>query len=353
VKSALSELEAVNAALCRAVTYLTSKRGQDGLWRDFRTLAGESSEWVTGYVCEALAETESAAPLVGLATRRLIARQRTNGGWGYNRQVPTDADSTAWTLLALSSVAGWRPSAAVRGTRFLIRHQHGDTGGISTYHESDQIHHYIKSNYSAVTGWTLPHVCVTAASLLALSVHKHPDERVLSRASSYVLDAQDAEGSWTGYWWKGIAYPTAVATRALVASRAASPALLRRVCDMLHDRAERGRSWADAPDIGESAFSIALASRTLLLCRPVPNGVVREAICYLLDTQLPNGSWQSEPIMRIPPPGTQTPALQHVWRVNAPGTGVVLSDINQIFVTATVVAALTRFRELHSAYLPS
>ncbi|MFJ9080697.1 prenyltransferase/squalene oxidase repeat-containing protein [Streptomyces sp. NPDC102278] len=344
--TAPSFTEAVGTALARALAHLSSRCGRDGLWRDFRTLAGASSDWVTGYVCDALCEVQAAELLAGQAARRLVARQRGNGGWGYNRRVPTDADSTAWALVALSSAAPWRPSAVVRGTQFLTQHQDVG-GGIRTYDRGDSIHRFIEAPPGAVPGWTQPHICVTAAGLLALASHRHPDQEALARAASYVRDMRNDDGCWSGYWWPGIAYPTAMALRALVAARAAPPALLRSVRDALRDRADRSRAWANDPGIGPSAFATALATRSLMLCGNREDDVVHDAIRYLLDTQLPDGAWRSEPILRIPQPGALKPGHEALWRTDAPGTGVVISDVNQVFGTATVIATLARYRELH------
>ncbi|WP_030775941.1 prenyltransferase/squalene oxidase repeat-containing protein [Streptomyces sp. NRRL S-920] len=339
--------EAVDAALARALAHLASRSGGDGLWRDFRTLAGASSDWVSGYVCDALSEVRAAEPLAGRAARRLVARQRGNGGWGYNRRVPTDADSTAWVLVALSSAAPWRPSAVLRGTRFLARHQDAG-GGLRTYDRDDGIHRFIAAPPEAVPGWAQPHICVTAAGLLALASHRYPDQDALARAASYVRETRNDDGCWSGYWWTGIAYPTAMALRALVAARAAPPALLRGVGDALRDRAGRGRAWADDPGIGPSAFATALALRSLMLCgRGERDEAVHDAVGHLLDTQRPDGAWAGEPILRIPRPGDLEPGPEALWRTDAPGTGVVVSDVNQVFGTATAIAALARYQELH------
>ncbi|WP_167532772.1 hypothetical protein [Streptomyces alboniger] len=132
--------------------------------------------------------------------------------------MPTDADSTAWALVDLSSAATWRPSAVLRGTRFLARHQDAG-GGMRTYDRGDGIHRFIAAPPEAVPGWAQPHICVTAAGLLALASHRYPDQESLARAASYVRETRNDDGCWSGYWWPGIANPTAMALRAPVAAR--------------------------------------------------------------------------------------------------------------------------------------
>jgi hypothetical protein len=130
------------AAIARGASFLEASRGEDGLWRDFKTLAGPSSEWVSAFVACALTQ---AAPGFSLSSilLRLAERQRANGGWGYNRSVPTDCVSTAWAVLAwavlawavlawavlawavLARSSGPEPYSAVtdRGVEYICAHQ--------------------------------------------------------------------------------------------------------------------------------------------------------------------------------------------------------------------------------------
>ena len=40
----------VAQALAHGVEFLLAQQGRDGLWRDFETLAGQASDWPTGFV---------------------------------------------------------------------------------------------------------------------------------------------------------------------------------------------------------------------------------------------------------------------------------------------------------------
>src|SRR6478672_1075735 len=91
-------------ALERGAEFLLANQGRDGLWRDFDTPAGEASFWPTAFVATALESAAIGRDAVERAVDALMASQNDDGGWGYNEQLPTDADSTAWTLLLLSRV---------------------------------------------------------------------------------------------------------------------------------------------------------------------------------------------------------------------------------------------------------
>ncbi|MGW1952201.1 prenyltransferase/squalene oxidase repeat-containing protein [Streptomyces sp. NPDC001920] len=301
---------------------------------------------MTGYVCCALSELHDVSPHASLATRRLIARQRPDGGWAYNTAVPSDADSTAWAVTALTTVPRWRPSALLRAATYLTRHQDPQTGGISTYDSADGIERFIGAEPEMVTGWTQPHLCVTASTVTALAALRGPDDNVVSRGASYVRDTRDDDGLWRSYWWPGITYPTYIALKALASARRVDAGLMRNTRDALCERAEAEGAWSGCPEVGPSAFATALALRTLLFGGSTQCEVLVWAVRHLLDVQLDDGSWPAEPILRIPSANVMTPDKQGQWLTDALGTGVLVSDFNQVFGTATVVNALARYREL-------
>src|SRR5438552_18940 len=89
-----------SAAIEHAIGYLIDRRDKRGWWTDFDTLAGSGTVWVSAFVGLALAQTNRAAALA--AARDLWARLRWHRwwspGWGFNRTVPSDADTTIWAL---------------------------------------------------------------------------------------------------------------------------------------------------------------------------------------------------------------------------------------------------------------
>ena len=86
-------------AVSAAAAFIAGRQARDGTWRDFRTLAGEAEDWTTAYIGAQLGTARVPAASLRRATSALLARQRPDGGWGYNALVPADGDSTAWALL--------------------------------------------------------------------------------------------------------------------------------------------------------------------------------------------------------------------------------------------------------------
>ncbi len=155
-------------AVERGVRFLLARQGYDGLWRDFVTPAGEASQWPTGFIGCALPLTDATADGLERAADTLVLAQNPDGGWGYNGEVPTDADSTAWVLRFLTRL-GRHGDVCRRAASCLARHQRSRTGGIATYLESGPIRRFMGlGGWVPFWGWCASHTEVTAVAGQAL-----------------------------------------------------------------------------------------------------------------------------------------------------------------------------------------
>src|SRR5680860_539381 len=196
--------ETIRKSCARSLRYLEDHQSTDGLWRDFHTLAGASSDWVSGFVTYAIACTNWRHPSVLTACKALLYRQRPNGGWSYSSAVPTDCDSTAWVLLALSMGPMWRPSTIQHGLRFLVDHQVEPTAGFATYAARDGIERFIELPETLTEGWRRPHPCVTAVTIHALLVHgERPSSTLIRKATAYLESERDVNGTWWSIGGRG------------------------------------------------------------------------------------------------------------------------------------------------------
>lgn len=328
------ELEAV---LASGRAYLLVHQDADGLWRDFVTLAGESSDWVSGYVAHCAASVllehtagDGLADAVSRAARALVRRQRPNGGWSYNSTVPTDADSTAWVLLALLDQPEWRPSSTLRARRYLSSHHLADVGGFTTYALADAVHRFIAAPEELTLGWRTPQPCVTAAAIRALLASGAGTSQTTA-GCDFLRSCQGTDGLWRSYWWAGPGYPTYQALCALTSARTLDEPTRRAVEGGLDELL----GSADTFDVAVAVHTAALLGRAT---------TALDAVRRLVAAQSDDGSWSSEPILRIPPPHIADPADVADWRVDQPGTGVLVSDTAHLFTTATSLAALSAFR---------
>lgn len=311
------------------------------MWRDFDTLAGPSSEWVTGYVCYATRLIECAEfDRIGVL-KTLLHRQRRTGGWGYNHAVPTDSDSTAWAVLALSTANIARPSVLYRARGYLVAHRQS-SGGFATYSDDDGIERYIQANAGLTAGWRSSHPCVTAVVLQALmAVGEAASADLICGGARFLAERQDDSGGWRAYWWKGHAYSTYHALRFLAMAGALPESAASKACALLERTQAEDGSWS-GDGSGGDVFATSHAVLALLL-RPGVGGraAAQRGAEWLLRNQEPGGRWPSAPMLRIPPPMAENPDPADSWRIDDRGTGVVVRDRAGIFTTAASLWALS------------
>jgi hypothetical protein len=315
----------IASAVDRAVVYLLKRQGPNG-WTDFDTLAGPSTDWVSAFVALALAGTDD--PAAREAARRTWTRLRRrrwwSPGWGFNRKVPGDADTTIWVLHLAAALDA---RASRRTLRFLSAHI-TDPGGIATYARAGPIRAFTRLAGTSFSGWCGAQVCVTAAGAgLRQLPHR---ERVLD----WLRAAQQPGGGWRSYWWSSPHYATALASEAL--ANAAGPGDA--------DRVARAVRWA-AEDLERrggalSPFEQAFALRTLLLGSTAGAAVTR-LVERVTGGQRADGSWAPSARLRIPPPDVTDPDGYHAWVEGGRGGGSIQSDANACFTTAAVLQALT------------
>jgi hypothetical protein len=298
----------------RAVAFLVAAIGQDDLWRDF-AMPGASDEWVTAFVGHALCGLEDARTreAVGRSLPALLARQRADGGWGYNALCASDADSTAWALKFLRAAAAPEVGdAAERATAFLLSHRKED-GGFSTYSATAQLRFDDRPWDGPSDGWRGNHLCVAANAAA-----------VLPGALTHLLcSAQAADGSWPAYWWRGDAFATALAVDALAGEESAADAR-RRAMEWAHQQAR----------LASSAFDRASLARILMGGDDGDLEAARTIVAALAAEQSADGAWGAGAALLLPHPSQPHP--EETLRPYL--------DVRRIFTTAAVLSAIAGVR---------
>ncbi|MEH2417067.1 prenyltransferase/squalene oxidase repeat-containing protein [Nostoc sp.] len=332
VKSLHSQL---NEAITAAINFLLNARNQGGWWRDFnfKQDGGRSDEWVTAYVGTALTtQPDTQAQQAAQWAWNLLAKRRQiTEGWGYNPLAPADADSTIWALQLANALGEWNCERVQKTLDFL--EQHLDiNGGIATYLET-LARPYVEMKYqytpgtALVDGWCSPHPCVTAA---AANLEHFGETSV-----EFLRQTQRDDGSWQGYWWHDDDYATALATQALARKR--NPKDIQRVQLAIEWAAKRinGNGAVYSTVHGnDSPFATALCVKILNLAdsEEEKKVLLQQAVNWLIENQLSNGSWESSAIFRLPHPAVINP--NDCKCHNFP-------DDRRLFTTATVLAALS------------
>jgi hypothetical protein len=337
----MSVRSTISSALDRGVDFLASRQGSDGLWRDFLTPAGEASLWPTGFIGTAL---QAAGPREGALRRAaaaLIAHQDSAGGWGYNENVPCDADSTACALLFLAHVECPRDTRQ-RAVLCLQSHQRSDSGGIATFREPGPIRQFMGvGRWMRFDGWCQPLTEVTALAGRALAtLGSRSGETTLHAAWQFVRTRQRADGSWTSYWWPSPHYAT---LQAVELALLMGDDRCARLAGGWALRSQTGDGAWDMPNEPNSAFATALCLSILVKVRANPTAIAR-ATRQLAAMQDVDGGWPSHPILRIPMPGLVDPEKRRPWPLGSRGAAVVISDQHRTFTSAACVTALAAAR---------
>ena len=286
-------------ALDLGVSFLRRRQSRNGVWKGFRLPPGPATTWLTAHVawvCEDVPGLGDARRLAALHLERIGPD---DGGWGYNRRVGVDSDSTAQALLVLRRFGSAVPDFLLET---LLRAQLPD-GGFATY----------APGAGRISGWHAAHPDVTIVAVEALRRYglREAEERALGW-----LAGDGLRPSFASYWWPGNAYGLWACAKV----RLHVPGMTRAVAAAV----------AGAPPAPQGAQLLA-AALALGLDRE-DEQIVEAAAARLVGTQLADGSWPCSPCLRVTDP-RETETLPEL-------RGRVYADERRVFSTAHAVAAL-------------
>ncbi|MFL6117767.1 MAG: squalene--hopene cyclase [Catenulispora sp.] len=294
---------------------------RDGRGR--RLEACQSPVWDTVLAMTALrdADLPSDHPALVRAADWVLAEEITNpgdwsvrrprlapGGWAFefdNDGYP-DTDDTAEVLLALNRVDHPDAAAAIeRGVRWLegMACQDGGYGAFDADNTRTLLLKLPFCDFGAVID--PPSADVTAHILEAFAALGRAGTRVSRRALAWLVQAQEADGSWFGRWGANYVYGTGAAVPALVAA-GVSPAdpMIRRAVRWLaeHQNDDGGwgedlRSYDDPGWIGRgtsTASQTAWALLALVAAGEHAGSAAEHGARFLIRTQRSDGTWDED-----------------------------------------------------------
>lgn len=229
------------------------------------------------------------------------------GGWAFefDNDAYPDTDDTAEVVLALRRVDHTDPvavrAAVDRGVAWTTGMQSRD-GGWGAF-DADNTRELVTKlpfcDFGAVIDPPTADVTAHVVEMLAAEGLAGTEECL--RGVTWLLDAQEDDGSWFGRWGANHVYGTGGVVPALVAA-GISPrsAAVRRAVGWLerHQNDDGGwgedlRSYGDPTWIGRGASTASQTAWALLalLAAGETSDAVARGVWYLVDTQLPDGSW--------------------------------------------------------------
>ncbi|MFC5995794.1 squalene--hopene cyclase [Pseudonocardia hispaniensis] len=229
------------------------------------------------------------------------------GGWAFefdNDGYP-DIDDTAEVVLALRRVAHpdrERLRGVIdRAVAWNIGMQSRD-GGWAAF-DADNTREVITKLPFCDFGAVIdpPSADVTAHVVEMLAAEGRSDDPACRRGVTWLLQAQEPDGSWFGRWGANHVYGTGGAVPALVAAGIpASDPAVRRAVGWLerHQNPDGGwgedlRSYTDPAWVGRGTSTASQTAWALLalLAAGERSEAVERGVRWLVDTQLPDGSW--------------------------------------------------------------
>jgi squalene-hopene/tetraprenyl-beta-curcumene cyclase len=229
------------------------------------------------------------------------------GGWAFefaNDNYP-DTDDSAEIVLALRRVehpAPERVRAAVeRGIAWTtgMQSRDGGWGAFDADNTRTMPTRLPFCDFGAVID--PPSADVTAHVVEMLAAAGQADGQPARRGVKWLLDHQEADGSWFGRWGANHVYGTGAAVPALVAAGVGpDTAPIRRAVRWLADHqnddggwGEDLRSYVDPTWIGRGTSTASQTAWALLalLAAAETGEAVKRGVRWLVDTQRPDGSW--------------------------------------------------------------
>jgi hypothetical protein len=283
-------------ALELGASFLRRRQGRDGVWKGFLLPPGASTTWLTAHVAWVVENVPALTCACRCAALHLDSIGPEDGGWGYNRRVGVDSDSTAQALVVLHRFELPVPDFLLQA---LLRAQ-TPAGGFSTY----------VPNGNPLNGWQAPHPDVTIAAVEALRRYGRTEPAM--RALGW-LDAAWTSSEFASYWWVGPHYALWACTRVGLRSPRIEDAVRTALADT--------QSTPPAAHLLAAGLALDLESSQLAA-----------AALQLLRTQLADGSWPCSPCLRVTDPGQVETRPELAGRCYA--------DARRTFSTAHSVAAI-------------
>ena len=291
----------VGPALLRGRRFLLGAQHTDGLWRDYALPVGASDAWITGVVGSVLAQApiDRDTPAALCRAAQALHGQLRPKGWGYNRTVAVDADSTAWVLRLL----GTMDALAGLDAQALLRPCIGPGGQARTFCDRE------------VFGtWAGEHADVTPVVGLAL-LACGGEAAAVAQLQRACRSARNAIGTWRAFWWTSDAYAIGRNLEFLARSGGIDAVIKRDAAAWLAVQGDAG-----------SAFEAAQLLDIAVLSQVDPQ---RQWVA-LLERQVADGGWPASRTLRVP-------AQAHGGAEPHP-----FADERRLMSSAAAVAALQR-----------
>jgi squalene cyclase len=323
-----------------------------GFWIDFDSHNG-STCWTTSYVARNLANNSKNLEKLLIVKNRIQFNQRSDGGWAYNHTVASDTDTTTNCLLFLFKFSSRDSKIINKGIEYILKHQ-DKQGGFFTYSEEEFKQIYGNKDGK---GWYSPNVEVTSLAIKVLIENKSNSAEI-KKALDFIKSKQNNNGSWDPYWWSSEEYAIINSINVLEKYPEYDENVKKALIYLTDKRKEYG--WINDFTKIYSSFYAALALELIIDQRLIRkykiakryqiadvsiNSILENEINKLIYAQNRDGSYNPEPILRIPRSDITDISTVKKWLIDIPHKNTIYRDNNKFFTTATVYPTLLKYLE--------
>ncbi|WP_440947473.1 hypothetical protein ACSAZL_04150 [Methanosarcina sp. T3] len=343
-------LKDVELAIRKSSNFIISNQSGEGYWLDFYIPGmGKSSQWVTAYIAYNLSRLPDTDESVQKAIVWLLHTKSSSGGWGYHQNCLPDADSTANVVRLLAYYFKKENLLTQENFAFylhefaglLASYQDKNTGGFLTYFPGSNGKYHTMPD----SAWCISEPSITAmAGNAFLKAGPEWFEQEISNAREFLISRQNPAGYWDSYWWDCRIYGTSLACGFLKQLGETDP--VKKAISWLESIFVPSKGWGNGYESTPYPFYTALSLSSLLLCENnAQSREVKDSVIWLIENQNEDGSWSSKPILRVPDPQVLEP-----WAGSDREKCEVVTDVNFLFTTATVMGALYDFLDFCGYY---
>lgn len=299
-------LAIIDQSISLGCAFLEKHQGPNGSFRGFLLFPGASNTWITSHVAFLSNGIPQLRNVHDKAIDYLILTGTEDLGWGYNRRVGMDLDSTAQALFALYRKHYF---TCVELIDYIITWQ-SKCGGFPTFKPSGP-------DMTAVSAWESPHPEVTAMMIYVLRRFGKKYQSNINKATNW-LENQISSGLLPSYWFDGHEYGLWVLSLNDLLSQLAYRTALNLIISTEHIPA--------LPMLVKVIMTKSNANH--LVCRSVRT---------IVSKQLSDGSWECEPCLRVTNP--------HHYEPGCGKPGRVYADRRRVFSTVHSIYALHHSRD--------
>jgi hypothetical protein len=317
-----------------------------GRWLDYKTSAGISDTWATGFIAylgKEFLPKDYYNSAIGFLTRE------NSSLWGYKENYINDSDSSNFALLIMM---GAKKRIMQDKIKYLLARQNKD-GGFPTYTDEEVPMLRAEMKYSAnksYAGWTQSHVCVSSVSFhLLASLPPGIESQRLALLQKFLGNKFQTRKTLS-YWWTSDIYSIywCMLSYDMIDDNKLKKNLIKRI-DKLVDTYISNNSVGDAYNHNSIFYSSMLLKILCILFEQnvkTYEGQIETLVSKIVLSQFEDGSWASTNALRLPDTNVTDPATISSWPESERGCNVRAMEWNSLFTTVVATNAIFHYKRI-------